>query len=315
MDFKKNSVNYCFHLIKIVKNTSLISIGFKCPTNISAIELVKCKCTDVYHNIKYEDIDVAATCMALYRFMYYRISKDAVAEIKSKINILGCGYNNGIFYINVSVPSQLGPIKKGISLILQSFSYVGKLYKLYHSNVVSIGCKPDKEAFQYWANSFIDEMKKSVYVNAVVPDKFEKKLEEIADLTYARLDLSKDKDSSGKKRTGAIECKLSINMVEHITIKAAGLSLGIVKKFIESYINNPLIVDGSHILLPKKYQSVITKLKNKELLKKFVGSKYSKFKDELIPIMIYMAIFDLYDDPYTVSQYKSMDLSVISNLL
>src|SRR5688572_23953970 len=118
MEQKKSNLSYNLFHSKLLK-ISAVSIGFIAHTNISSLNFLNGICDKIYEKLNYENVDVAAVCLAIYKVIMYKLETDSVNEVKSKINIHGCGYNNGQFFISATMPIQITSIKKYIALVLK----------------------------------------------------------------------------------------------------------------------------------------------------------------------------------------------------
>jgi hypothetical protein len=309
MEITKSNLNYNLLRSSLVKN-SVITIGFNVESNLSSLNFLDGNGSR-YEDIHYDKLDFMAVCMSIFGYIRSKIEKNATEEMKSNINIIGCGINNGQFYIN-AMTNGAASIKKIIKNVLKFLS-PASYYKYYREILKGKNVKPNKEAFYYCVDKINESLKKSVDIVLVCGKKFnDEKFTKIVDSTHEALNI-KLLENKGVKRTGKVE-GLEAN-VEYSTIKVEGVQLCVFKKYVESIIGLDVDVSNDKLLIVNEHKKYIEKIKDTSTYAKYVSSKYNKYKDDLINVSAYMAIIHLYDNPSKILKYKKADIENVKQFL
>ena len=258
-----------------------ITIGFKCHGNPYVLEKLKagkpCTCPEL---AKYSRM--TATLYTVYQTASDVLMGNHLEISRNKIMSMGCGYQNGEFYIHVSVSAAFGAIRRVILRTIKSMNVL-KNYQKYVSNIKLLNGKAVKEDFLHCANKVQSCIPK---LTVVVTGKGFKK--EQIDSIGDRIDLKPFNFKETKMPFTMNPDMMMSCAVNNTTLNTSGLQAVFVKRYIETFTSLKVeIIDGKVVVC---HNVNLSKIYSDARAQRF-ASKYDKIKD-LKEFMLFSASND-----------------------
>jgi len=304
MDFKSSNLHITVVPTKLAKSASVM-VGMKFPSGchdtIQGLECGSCKCVDAPLS--------SAFLYALYLVVNATIKKTYADELNSQVTGLKCNYQNGEFSIVASCTGTVSGVRKALCGIMKGLN-PSKIYPAYKhavkllSEICEVKLSADRAIFNYLANVAVKSLESSVKVLVSGKALFKKEqLDVVGASCLAKLKPAKvEGDKTDPKEK-------SMHNEENCLVKCKGFSAILVKRYIESSLGVQLsLIDGC-LHGSNSYMSAIEKLKDDDRIKRHVGTKYNKFKDDLGNALVFLATIGNLGDVSTLIAYSKTKVS------
>lgn len=299
MDYKSSNLHIHVVPTKLAKSASVM-VGMKFPSGchdtLQGLECGSCKCT--------ESPLSSAFLYALYLVVNATIKKTYADELNSQVTQLSCNYQNGEFAIIASCTGTVSGVRKALCGIMKGLN-PAKIYPAYKhavkllSEMSGVKLSSDRNVFNYLANTMNNSLESSVKVLVSGKALFKKEqLETVGASCLSKLRISKvEGDKTDPKEK-------NVHGTEDCLVKCKGFSGVLVKRYIESSLGVQLSLIDDCLHGSASYKNAIDKLKDTERIKRHVGTKYNKFKDDLGNALVFLATVNGLGDVNTLVAYS-----------
>lgn len=290
LEAKKDNLSLYVERTSLVGDVA-VSISFDAKANSCCLMKLQsgcgCECFP-------EGSEECCVCYALFLAVRQSLSGDPVATAKSKVCDVACGLNDGEFSISWRVKGTGSAVRKSLGIALKCLA-PSKMYSGYSQCIKVAGGKPNRDHFNYAANSIHQGIKKGVHCGVVgnirthKNDPNTKKEIEALDLNemlkVLNGKLPDDKPEGGKANKEHVKCDHS-NMAH---VKVAGVDAVFLKDYIQHKLKAviPVICDDT-VHIPVKasvWETASKKLKGGH--KDYVELKYGRVKNDLGAVLGY----------------------------
>jgi hypothetical protein len=310
LEVKKNNITLLTERTSLVGDVA-VNISFKSKVNSCCLNKLRggwsCEMPDAKDEKHCFPAGSEEACVAyaLYSVVNNALCGDPVATSKSKVGSVNCGAHNGHFFICWKVKGTGTAVRKSIGIALKCL-IPDKMYAVYQQCIREIGRKPDRDVFNYVADSIGKDIKDDVRIAVVGNIKTTKEvMQSIIDVLVKKL-VHQPTKGVKTKPSGHKECNHS-----HLTeIKTTGWSTFVTRDYIAAKLKgiNPQICD-KYILLPMQQAKWdVHRGKLKSSIKDYVAARYAKAKDNMSAIMGYIMIANAYCSSYDVSSMLKADI-------
>jgi hypothetical protein len=298
MDFKASNLHITIVPTKLAKSASVM-VGMKFPTGchdtLQSLECGSCKCAEAPLS--------SAFLYAMYVMINATLKKTYADELNSQVTGLKCNYQNGEFAIVASCTGTVSGIRKALCGIMKGLN-PAKIYPAYKhavkmlSELCDVKLSTDRAIFNHLADTAVKSLKSSVRVLVSGKAFFKKEqLDVVGKSCHAKLSpaaVDGDKTDPKEKKSHTDDC----------LVKSKGFSAILVKRYLESSLGVQLsLVDGC-LHGSASLKGAIEKLKDPERIKRHVGTKYKKFKDDLGNALVFLATMNGLGDVETLISYS-----------
>lgn len=298
MDYKSSNLHITVVPTKLAKSASVM-VGIKFPTGchdtLQSLECGSCKCAEAPLS--------SAFLHAMYLVVNATIKKTYADELNSQVTKLSCNYQNGEFAIVASCTGTVSGIRKALCGIMKGLN-PSKIYPAYKhavktlSELCDVKLSADRSIFNYLADVATKSIKSSVRVLVSGKAFFKKEqLEAVGQSCANKLNPAKvdgDKTDPKEKKSHSEDC----------LVECKGFSAILVKRYIESSLGVQLNLVDDCLHGSSSLKSAIEKLKDPERIKRHVGTKYNKFKDDLGNGLVFLATVNNLGDVSTLIAYS-----------
>jgi hypothetical protein len=304
MDYKSSNLHITVVPTKLAKSASVM-VGMKFPSGchdtLQGLECGSCKCASAPLS--------SAFLYALYLVVNATIKKTYADELNSQVTKLSCNYQNGEFAIIASCTGTVSGIRKALCGIMKGLN-PAKIYPAYKhavkllSETCEVKLSTDRAIFNYLADIAVKNLKSSVKVLISGKALFkQEQLDAVGASCLSKLKPSKvDGDKTDPKEKRA-------HSDEDCLVKCKGFSAILVKRYIESSLGVQLNLVDNCLHGSASFKSAIDKLKDADRIKRHVGTKYQKFKDDLGNALVFLATVNGLGDIATLVSYSKTKVS------
>jgi len=297
MNHKKGNVHFHVAPTKLAKSAAVM-IGFKfdsgCYLTLMGLKSGCCKCPEAPYS--------SALMYALCRFVQAKIRATHADELNSQITDMSCNYQNGEFNITAQCAGTVSGIRKAICGILKNLK-PANVFPIYKASVKQLAedCDQklslDRKIFNHLADQMVENINKEV--NVLIGGKANLKadqLSKIADSCVGKLSVLPPK---GDKENP----KESKPKMDGCLVKCKGFGAVYTKRYLESKIGSQLHLIDNCLYGSDQHKTAIKRLGKADMIKRHVGTRYKKFKTDLAPAMVYLAMINNLFDSETLAKY------------
>ena len=303
MEFESKNLHISVVPTKLAKSASVM-VGMKFPTGchdtLQSLECGSCKCAEAPLS--------SAFLYAMYLVINATLKKTYADELNSQVTNLSCNYQNGEFIVVASCTGTVSGIRKALVGIMKGLN-PAKIYPAYKhavktlSELCDVKLSTDRAIFNHLADTAVKSLKSSVRVLVSGKALFKKEqLDAVGASCHAKLNpasVEGDKTDPKEKKTHDEDC----------LVKCKGFTAILVKRYLESSLGVQLcLVDGC-LHGSSSLAGAIEKLKDPERIKRYVGTKYNKFKDDLGNALVFLATVNNLGDVSTLVAYSKTKVS------
>lgn len=261
--------------------TTTVTIGFKYECNWFVLQkLIRglpCMCAELAYASE-------NTCVAysIYESIREKLLGSPLEQLKSKVSMVTCNYQNGEFIVAFSCSNNLTAIQKNL---ISSVSKITphKYYRKYSHNIKLLNGKPSKNEFIYSSNLLVGKIINVFILGKfnITPDKFSNIIEKTG-IKYVGLE----------SHTGGVSPH-SLNKTRGVTsyptIIADGYKVVFVRDFIAGETGFTTVIKSGVVIVYNKEWSSLSKKVAPTTVDKYVEKKYAKLGPKFIPMVLYMA--------------------------
>ena len=304
MDYKSSNLHITVVPTKLAKSASVM-VGIKFPTGchdtLQSLECGSCKCAEAPLS--------SAFLYAMYLAINATIKKTYADELNSQVTKLSCNYQNGEFAIVASCTGTVSGIRKALCGIMKGLN-PAKIYPAYKhavktlSEICDVKLSTDRAIFNHLASVAVKNIESSVRVLVSGKALFKKEqLDAVGNSCASKLKPAKvEGDKTDPKEK-------SSHSDDDCLVKCKGFSAILVKRYIESSLGVQLNLVDDCLHGSVSLKSAIDKLKDSERIKRHVGTKYNKFKDDLGNALVFLATVNNLGDVSTLISYSKTKVS------
>jgi len=241
---------------------------------------------------------LACAAYALFLNVSSALKGDALSSKKSKVSTVRCGYT-GTLNFSWNTKGTASAVRVSLAAAVKALTPC-KLFSSYKQLMKSCGNKTDRAEFNHCAGKLAAACNAAVDCAVVgnIKPKSEH-LHKMAEVVAKKLNPGSCKGSSKAPRSGA-----GCNLESCTVIKANGWVAHVIKEYVQSKAPGVRVCvceKGLIVYLPPSQGDTLrTKLKKSA---KVLSKRLSKLKDELAPMLAYLA---LSNGCVTVSSAKSL---------
>lgn len=297
LESKQNNVVVSVVPTKLAKSAAvMVAVDFPhgCYFTLKGLCCGTSMCTDSPYS--------SAFLHAVFGYISDKLRHTFADELNSQVTNLNCNLQNGQFVVIASCTGTISAIRRAIVGILKGFN-PAKMYPGYKNALIKLSeeCEErlsaDREIFNHFASVMAKHLKSKV--NVLICGKAlmnKEKLDLLTQSVAAKLNVS---EVDGKK-TDPKETK---HKAEGCLVKSKGFNAVLTKRYLESELKDNLhLVDGC-LYGPDKYSKHVEKLADEAHIKRHVGTKYAKFKEDLSHALVFLAVLNNLVDCSTALQY------------
>lgn len=265
----------------------MLGFDFKC-SNVAIHKLKDMFLFDTLEcNKVYEDYEQSSLAYALYSTIKTKMTGSVLELSRSRVSRIDCGSREGKFMISWNTQGSISMLRKTLSL---SFSVINphKLFTKYSDNCKKLGVKPDRETFNYIANSFADVIKKKIKILVVGRIKVDSsKIKDMLQQVEKKL----PKLSNEKGTKPEIHEKITYT---YPSLKISGIDSAVIEDYIRNNGMSTVAVDNHIVVCNNTFNTKRKTLKDTDRIKKFIQQKYEKLGDDFSCIFAYLCISQIY---------------------
>lgn len=298
MNHKKGNVHVHVAPTKLAKS-AVVTVGFQfdsgCYLTLMGLKSGCCKCSDSPYS--------SALMYALCRFVKSKLRATHADELNSQITDMSCNYQNGEFNITAQCAGTVSGIRKAACGILKNLK-PANVFPVYKASVKQLmeDCDEkfslDRKIFTYLVDQMVKSINKGVTV--LVGGKANLKAEQlrkVAESCASKLSVMApkgDKENPKESRSKPEDC----------LVKCKGFEAVYTKRYLESKIGSQLHLIDNCLCGSNQHNTAIKRLAKVDFIKRHVGTRYKKFKTDLAPAMVYLAMINNLTDTSTLIKHS-----------
>lgn len=244
----------------------------------------------------------SALMFGVFVYMRSKILSTHADELASHISNMECNYQNGEFSVTATCTGSMSGIRKALTGLLKNLN-PARIYPAYKGAVkkLSEDCETklsaDRNIFNYLADEMIKSINKGITVViggkcGLKPEQFKKLVDSCASKLNAA-DLKGDKTDPKEKKELPSNC----------LVKCSGFNSILTKRYLEAALGTRLHLIDNCLYGSPQYESAIKKLSSDDKIKRYVGTRYKKFKSDLEAALVYLAMLNNLTDTETLLKY------------
>jgi hypothetical protein len=287
--------------VEPTKKTSQACVLVGITVKLDAMVLLSLKQSTLFP-FNSSDVDTTIVAYSAFQNVYKELFGNAQASAASKVSSVNCGYDRGEFLVSAVCDRTISSVRKVSGLIMKNlkFSAVNQTYRAY-CNTLNI--KPDPTGFAYAVNTLNKAVDNGV--NIAVTGKIninaKSKLEDAIVPIVNKLKDLQNKEGP-KQRTVVNEKSL---LEDYITVSLpSGLDRIVAKEYLDTHLMKTVVVNGE-VILPVKFESMFSKLNDKEKMSRF-ADKLDRLGSDLAGVLSYTGSVDCSISTTSVSSNKEL---------
>jgi hypothetical protein len=245
-----------------------------------------------YDNMKgnkvYTGSEKAAIAYALYTTVRDKMVGSPLELAKSRVSRIEFDAQEGKFMLSWNTQGSISMLRKTIGIALSAMN-PHKLYARYTTNCKNLGCKADRDIFNYVANEMADAIKKGIKIAAV--GKIKVDAAKIKDL-LTKVDKKLPKTSNVKNITKPPVHDKFIH--DFPVVKVSGITSIAVEDYIRSQGMGTASLGNEIIVYNKSFDTKKNTFKTADRIKTYVKQKYEKLGSDFACVFAYLSITQLY---------------------
>lgn len=253
-----------------------------------------CKCCESPYS--------SAFMFSVFVYIRAKMLSTHADELSSHVSDIDCNYQNGEFTVSATCTGSMSGIRKTLTNLLKHLA-PAKIYPAYKGAIKQLSeeCSEkltvDRKIFTYLADEMVKSIKKCLTVVIggrclLKPDQFEKLVTACA----GKLNVLVPKgDKLNPKETNVC--------IGKCLVKCSGFDAILTKRYLETALGTRLHLINNCLYGSNQYESAIVKLADADKIKRYVGTRYKKFKTDLSAALVYLAMVNNLTDTKTLLKF------------
>jgi hypothetical protein len=212
-------------------------------------------------------VDTTTILYTLAEHIQSKLAGSAVDVISNKVSRVNCGTQGSEFLVSVVCAGTGTAVRKVLGLILKHIS-THKLYSRYAINIRKLGEKPDKAAFNYFADKIQHSLVKEI--RATITGKIslnQEKLQGIAEKAAKKLSLG---DIAGAKTKRSPSLEITAHNFAAVSC-GSGVGCVLLKKYLDAQLEVTTHLVGGKIYFPEKFATKVKNVSEKNKIEAYVN--------------------------------------------